>query len=338
MYVKRNIGWGLIMRYAWRNLIFFAIYASSIFFLYHFLGWSYLIIPFQPLSVIGIAVAFYIGFKNSQSYDRFWEGRKIWGGIVNYSRTWALQVLSLIKTDDANYDSMMHTRLIHRQIAWVNALRVQLRQPKAWAIKENRMVEKIFDKHDERNSSCNESYNYVSMREFSDLKKRVNPATHLVKNQALDLLELKQKGYIDGFQEDQLQSILEEFYNLQGMCERIKNTPFPRQYGYFSKIFTWIFLLLLPFGLLDVFEGSLASKTWDTAHWYMFLMIPFSVLISWIFATMESIGDNSEDPFEGRLNDVPMTALCRTIEIDLRDMLNETELPEPVAPKDHILY
>lgn len=100
MYIKRNIGWGLIFKYAWKNLIFFTLYAGAIFYMYHFLGWDVIAIPFQPLSVIGIAVAFYVGFKNSQSYDRFWEGRKIWGGIVNYSRTWAIQVLSFVQYED----------------------------------------------------------------------------------------------------------------------------------------------------------------------------------------------------------------------------------------------
>ncbi|QLG45539.1 bestrophin family protein [Costertonia aggregata] len=338
MYIKRNIGWGLILRYAWKNFIFFTLYASSIFCIYHFLGWDFIDVPFQPLSVIGIAVAFYIGFKNSQSYDRFWEGRKIWGGIVNYSRTWAIQVLSFVKTDDSEFDKKMHTQMIYRHIAWINAVRVQLRQPKSWAIKENKMVEKVFDRHNERNISCNAAQPFISVKEFDDLAKRVNPATHLVKNQAFDICTLKEKEILDGFQEDQMQSLLEEFYNLQGKCERIKNTPFPRQYGYFSKVFTWIFVLLLPFGLLDVFEDDSMATVGAIEAWYVFLMIPFSVLISWIFTTMETIGDNSEDPFEGRINDVPMTALCRTIEIDLRDMLNEKDLPEPVAPKDNILY
>lgn len=338
MYIKRNIGWGTILRYGWKNILFFTTYATAIFILYDVLKLRFIGIPFQPLSVIGIAVAFYIGFKNSQSYDRFWEGRKIWGGIVNYSRTWTIQVLSFVNSDDVEFNSRMHQQLVFRHIAWINALRVQLRQPKSWAIKENRMVEKVFDKHDERNSSCNEAHKYVSLKEFSDLKNRVNPATHLVKNQALDVTQLRRDDIIDGFQEDQLQSILEEFYNLQGKCERIKNTPFPRQYGYFSKLFTWIFVLLIPFGLLDVFEDDATAIGSDLINWYMFLMIPFSVLISWIFTTMEIIGDNSEDPFEGRINDVPMTALCKTIEIDLRDMLNEKELPEPVQPKDNILY
>jgi putative membrane protein len=87
MYIKRNIGWKIVLKYSWFNLLFFTVYCSAIFSAYQFLGWDFLGIPFAPLTVIGIAVSFYLGFKNSQSYDRFWEGRKIWGGIVNYSRT-----------------------------------------------------------------------------------------------------------------------------------------------------------------------------------------------------------------------------------------------------------
>ncbi|MGB5377248.1 bestrophin family protein [Muriicola sp.] len=335
MYVKRNIGWGLILRFAWRNVIFFTFYAALIFYAYHYLWLDFLDIPFQPLSVIGIAVAFYIGFKNSQSYDRFWEGRKIWGGIVNYSRTWALQVQSFVRTGNPETDHTLQQQLIYRHLAWINALRVQLRQPKTWSLKVNSTVERLHQKHGERNTSCHEALGFVSEEEYTDLKQRVNPATHLIKNQGKALVALKEKDIIDGFQEDQLQSVLEECYNLQGMCERIKNTPFPRQYGYFSRVFTWIFVLLLPFGLLNVFGGEPIS---GSKAWYEFLMIPFSVLISWIFITMESVGDNSEDPFDGRINDVPMTALCRTIEIDLRDMLNEDNLPEPLQPQDHILY
>lgn len=189
---------------------------------------------------------------------------------------------------------------------------------------------------DERNMPCNEANNYVSMHEFNDLKRRLNLATNLVKNQALNISRLKDKGTPDSFQENQIQSVLEECYNLQGMCIRTKNVPFPRQYGYFMNIFTSILMLLLPFGQWDVFKAT--ALAFDFASLYIFLMISITVLISWIFATMENIVDNSGNPFEGTLNDMPMTALCRTIEIDLRDMLNETELPEPMLLKDNTLY
>ncbi len=333
MYIKRNISWSLILRFGWKNILFFIVYAAVIFSLYYFLDWTFIDIPFQPLSVIGIAVAFYIGFKNSQSYDRFWEGRKIWGSIVNYSRTWANQVLSLVE-DDHKTKSV----LIHRHIAWINALRIQLRQPTSFSIKENASVESLFEKHGERQPACDVTKQFIAQQEYEDLLRRKNPATHLVKNQGLHLKKLHNEGKITEFDKQLLHGVLEELYNLQGKCERIKNTPFPRQYAYFSTVFTWIFVLLLPFGMLNVFESELTSMPDEIQRWFIFLMIPLSVLASWIFTTMEKVGSNSEDPFEGRVNDVPMTALCRTIEIDLRDMLDEENLPEKVAPKDNILY
>ena len=334
MYIKRNIGWGLIWRFAWRNVIFYTLWAASIFSVYYFLDWHFIDIPFQPLSVIGIAVAFYIGFKNSQSYDRFWEARKIWGGIVNYSRTWGNNVLSFV--DDTHET---HRILIYRHIAWINALRIQLRQPTSFSMRAHREVERLFERHGHKNPVCDDLEDFVlDEAELDDLDERVNVATHLVKNQGLHLKKLLKEGKITEFDKQVFHHCLEELYNLQGKCERIKNTPFPRQYAYFSTVFTWIFILLLPFGLLDVFEDGIADISENVRQWYIFMMIPFSVLISWIFVTMEKVGSNSEDPFEGRINDVPMTALCRTIEIDLRDMLDEKELPTKIQPQDNILY
>ncbi len=333
MYIKRNISWNLILRFAWLNILFFTIYACVIFSLYYYFGFTHIDIPFQPLSVIGIAVAFYIGFKNSQSYDRFWEARKIWGGIVNYSRTWTNNVLSLVD-DDRN----AQVKLIYRHIAWINALRIQLRQPTSFSIRENRAVERLFDRHGERNPACSGMELLLDPEEVDDLESRKNVATHLIKNQGQDLKTLLKEGKITEFDKQLLHKNLEEMYNLQGKCERIKNTPFPRQYAYFSTVFTWIFILLLPFGLLNVFESLLRELEIGSNWWYLILMAFFSVLISWIFSTMEKVGSNSEDPFEGRINDVPMTALCRTIEIDLRDMLDEENLPEKVKPVHNILY
>ena len=143
---------------------------------------------------------------------------------------------------------------------------------------------------------------------------------------------------MDGFDFTMMMRCLEEFYNFQGMCKRIKNTPFPRQFAFFTRVFTNIFVLLLPLGLLNVFESEIVSNQVSAPEWYIFLVIPLSILISWIFLTWEVVGGNSEDPFENKPNDVPMTALTRTIEIDLRDMLDESDLPERVQPKDNILY
>ena len=113
-----------------------------------------------------------------------------------------------------------------------------------------------------------------------------------------------------------------EFYTLQGKCERIKNFPFPRQYASVNLFFVWIFIVLLPFAMLNIVSGM------DNPV-FVWLTIPLTVLVSWVFIMMELIGDFSENPFEGLYNDVPISTLANGIEIDIRQMLEETDLPEP---------
>ncbi len=345
MYIKRKISWSLILRYAWPILLGSTIWTCAVFVTYFVIDLKWIDVPFELVGTVGIAVSFFIGFKNAQSYDRFWEGRKIWGAIVNYSRTWANQVLNLITLADA--DGRMsrtelkehHRVLIYRHIAWLHALRVQLRQPTSFSMEDNVLIENLKDEHDEGEHVYGVIREYVSAAERQDLYKRKNVATHLVKNQARHLRELKENyGLLDGFDHLMLMKCLEEFYNLQGKCERIKNTPFPRQYAYFSNLFTYIFCALLPLGLLDVFQREYVEGVTDESVLTLLAMVPLSVLVSWMFLTWESVGDNSEDPFENRPNDVPMTALAVTIEIDLKDMLDERDLPAKTLPKDNILY
>lgn len=126
-----------------------------------------------------------------------------------------------------------------------------------------------------------------------------------------------------------MERMLVEFYNQQGACERIKSFPFPRQYAFFSYVFVWLFIIVLPYGLL--------TEMARTSAWHVWLTVPFYTVIAWVFNTMEVVGDTSENPFENSINDVPMTAICRNIEIDLRDMLGETELPKRVQSVNDIL-
>ena len=345
MYIKRNIDLSLVLRYAWPILLWTTVYSLVVVVLYHLVGLTWLHVPFELVGTVGIAVSFFIGFKNSQSYDRFWEGRKIWGAIVNYSRTWANQVLTLITLADADgrmsrAELREHQRvLIHRHIAWLQALRVQLRQPTSFSMKENVLIEQLVEEHDEGEHVYGVIRDYISDAERKDLYNRKNVATHLIKNQGRHLMTLKEEyGLMDGFDHMMLMKCLEEFYNFQGMCERIKNTPFPRQYAYFSKLFTIILVALLPLGLIDVLEKAYAGGEAIELTRVAVAVIPMTVLVAWMFLTWETIGDNSEDPFENRPNDVPMTALTRVIEIDLRDMLDEQDLPEKELAKDNILY
>ena len=157
-----------------------------------------------------------------------------------------------------------------------------------------------------------------------------NSATQILRQQSEQLRQVVEEMKLsDDFRHIAMMELITEMYELQGKCERIKNTPFPRQYAYFSSVFTWIFIVLLPFGIV----GQFASKG-DLLVW---LTVPLASIVSWIFLTMETVGDASEDPFENFINDVPMTALCRTIEIDLRQMMGEKDVPEPLQPVNDIL-
>ncbi|WP_088844219.1 bestrophin family protein [Hymenobacter gelipurpurascens] len=322
MYVRNNLRWRVIWKYAWKSLLLFTLYSVVVCFVYGPLRLHSVSIPWQPVSLLGTAVAFYIGFKNNGSYERFWEGRKLWGGIVNSSRTFAVEALEFVTSvvDAPNVDapaasaqelSVRHRRMVYRQIAWCNALRLNLRrQPEQW----DAAVAPFLDEE-----------------ESERLRKMGNPPAHLIRQQAADLRVLREeRGLLNDFQHVQMIRTLEILYDLQGGCERIKNTPFPRQYAFFSYVFIWIFVGLLPLGLIGEFAKMGPDHIW--------LTVPFSVLVSWVFNTIEVVGHTSENPFENEMNDVPMTAICRSIEIDLRQMLGETEVPPKLEPVDDILY
>lgn len=339
MYIYRNISWKIIFKFAWKNLLIFLIYGIVIMLAYHELGHiGYdIAIPFSPISTIGIAVAFYLGFKNNQSYDRFWEARKIWGGIINYSRTWGNQVMSYVSTLHTDHEISdkeivnIKTALIYRHIAWINALRLQLRMPTTFSLSQTKKRTNHFYKGKPGGDDWNKDVApFLSCRdEISMIEEKVNTATQIIRTQGEHCKELFARGIIEDFRHIDMMHSLEEFYTLQGKCERIKKTPLPRQYSFFSSVFVWIFIILLPLGLVGEFN--------DMGHNYIWLTIPIYVVIAWVFITMEQVGDSSEDPFENDINDVPMTALCRTIEIDLKDMLGDKNLPEPIKPENGVL-
>lgn len=124
-------------------------------------------------------------------------------------------------------------------------------------------------------------------------------------------------------------NLLKSFYTLQGKNERIKKFPLPRQYANMSRYFVGIFISLLPF--------SMIPELMKVGEWGLWLSIPITALIGWVYVMMEVVGDYSENPFQGMANDIPMLSLCRTIEIDMREMLGETELPPEVKAQKNIL-
>ena len=333
MYTRRTIKWSIIMRFGWKYVVFFILYSTAIAAAYHFLGWKALQVPFLPISAIGIAVAFYLGFKNNSSYDRLWEARRIWGALVNGSRSWGIAVMHFIDRNDAGEASSevrtIHRELIHRHLAFLNALRVQLRRPAQWEQGYRTAQSIVVHEADETTQVDAAICPYLPKEEAGQLAAARNTATQILHVQSARLQELQAQGLIGEYQRVELYRLLKEFYDNQGASERIKTFPFPRQYAYFSFVFSWLFLLLVPFGLVPEFLKFGESMIW--------LLIPFYTLIAFVFNTMEIAGSTSENPFENGINDVPLNAICRTIEIDLREMLGEKDLPKKLEPVGDIL-
>ncbi|MDN5204723.1 bestrophin family ion channel [Fulvivirgaceae bacterium BMA10] len=322
------------------NILKFTIISAIPVILYDTLGFTAIAVPWLPIALIGTAVAFLIGFKNNASYDRLWESRKIWGAIVNTSRSWGIMVKDYINSDFAGEklpdDQLhkIHKRLIYRHIAWLTALRYQLRTPRNWeSVVHNKANRKYMEKFPapEINGSLQDELKiYLSDEECSSIANKQNAATQIIALQSDDLRELRRRDLTDDFRHMEMERLLVDFYTHQGKSERIKNYPFPRQYATINLFFVWLFILLVPFGMLPEFEKLGGNFIW--------LTIPFSVLVSWVFHTTEKIGEASENPFEGSANDIPITALSRTIEIDLREMLGEQDLPESIKTTNNILF
>ncbi|WP_299465426.1 bestrophin family protein [uncultured Microscilla sp.] len=344
MYVVKTLGFKKVIQFTGHHIVWIATWMTTVVLVYRYAKLSWLVVPWLPLSIVGTAVAFYLGFKNNSAYARMWEARKIWGAIVNSSRSWGMYVNSFISNQFATQalsPQQLHEikkALIYRHIGWLYTLRQQLLVVTPWEHanqsglvgKQGRMYRKTTGVglvEEEHNQSTLD--NFVSAEEQQRMSQYANPATQLINQQATELADLQQKGLTDHFRHVELQAILKDFYTQQGKCERIKKFPLPRQYNNMSLTFVGIFILLLPFGMISEF-----SKLGELGIW---LSIPFGTLVSWVYIVMELVGEYSENPFQGMANDIPMLSLCRTIEIDLREMLGETDLPAPIEAKKGIL-
>ncbi len=336
MYTRKRVAFRHILPFVWRPLLFFLLYSTAIVSLYEVTKWPLMTVPFVPIATIGTAVAFYVGFKNNSAYDRLWEGRRVWGSLTNASRSWGMMVIDYVtnlkaSTLLATSELQEHHRLlILRHLAFINALRLQLRSRQVWQEhhgSELQIIDRIEAFQQEKMDY--ELCHFLPKEEVTSLLQNTNVAAQLIRNQSAHLRELRAMGLLSDIYHNELERTLVEFYNQQGAAERLKSFPFPRQYAFFSYVFVWLFILLLPFGLL--------TEMAKVGGWHIWLTIPFYTLIAWVFNTMEVVGDTSENPFENSINDVPMSAICRNIEIDLREMLGETDIPPKIQAVDNIL-
>ncbi|MBO9660292.1 MAG: hypothetical protein J7527_15840, partial [Chitinophagaceae bacterium] len=215
----------------------------------------------------------------------------------------------------------------------LTALRYQLREQRAWETARMKpsniryaklyTIEEWDGKLEERLRA------YVSEEDGNYILSKKNRATHLLGLQSAQLKTLKVQGLVEPLDYVEMEKLLVDMYDLQGRCERIKNFPYPRQFATISQMLTRLFVSLVPFGVLNEFH--------KLGEWQLWLAVPFAATVGWIFLTLERVGEYTENPFEGGANDVPITSISRTIEIDLLEMIDEANIPPAVGPVNKIL-
>lgn len=315
MIIKRNFHPLRVWSYIKVQMLFTFFWAAAVWGLFYWTGRKELAIHFTPIGVLGSALAIFVAFRNNSAYGRWWEARTLWGGIVNSSRVLARLIITFTDSH-AHQDNYIKERseafkksMVYKQIAWVHAMRLHLRQQHDWQILQPFLSE--------------EEYLEISSKDHKP------NAIHLLMGK--EIYEAMGNGTLGGFDSFQMEGQLLALANYQGGAERIKNTPLPRQYDFFTRLFVILFALMLPFGLLSFFTA-------DHLLFVSWLAIPLSVLMAGVFIIMERTGAANEDPFENKVTDVALSSICNTIERNLKELLGEQELPEKLAPVNGYLY
>jgi len=324
----------VFFKWSLRDIIVLVIIAIIPTVLYYF-GQTYIALPWQPIALLGTALSFIVGFKNNASYGRIWEARQIYGSIINDSRTMAYTLRDVLSKSNIN----ITREIFYRHFAWLTALRFQLREPRSWENINNKSnreyMKKTYTVPEWESKLDEELKKYLNVEQLKYILSKKNRATQLIAMQSETIAKLRNDGIINDFQWTELQNSITKLTEDQGKAERIKNFPYPRNFASIATYLMFIFVTLLPFGLLEVFsklgDGTLLEG------YSILLNIPVSVIVTWGFHTLDTVGESSVNPFEGSANDIPITQISRMIEIDMRDMLDETNLPAPIVPMNEIL-
>jgi putative membrane protein len=261
------------------------------------------------IGLIATVVGIFIVFRFNEAYQRWWEARTLWGALVNDSRSFTREVVTLLtpkrvpsiaSEEDA---AKLHTELVYRHLAYCNALRLSLRGQDSW----------------------DELAPFLSADELSDLRNYANKPTRLDRCQGERLAQVIGTDTAQQVLLMQLDSTLNRLYDTQGGCERIKSTAFPDEVRFISRGLVWLSAIAVPIAFLSADREIRVIEVLAV------------VVISLSFMVVEQLGASLKNPFENEDNDTPMTALCRTIEIDLRQQLGEAQVPPPVEPVGGVL-
>lgn len=348
MYTKRRYPVRDVIKWTKRETRFFLLISTIATVLVVILDLKWLQLPFTPVGLIGTAVAFLIGFQNNAAYGRIWEARKIWGGIVNTSRTLIIQAkngLNLLNKE-TNFDEKDEIKAITlRHIAWLTALRFAMRARKDWETnynsKHNREWRDKSGTPEWQTELEDELKPYLSQDELTYVMSKGNKPNAIISLQSKHFRKLHDAGVLWNFSFLEFENTLKELTALQGKSERIKNFPYPRQYATIGYDFVHIFIFILPFAIIPSFAkmGETISETHPLiGPYFVWLNIPFSAMVAWVFNTMLRIGLTGENPFEGSPNDVPISTIARGIERDILEIIDEapSQIPDQYKNDFHV--
>lgn len=302
---------------------------------YQVLGLRWLNIPLTVVGLLGTATSFIVGFKNVQTYNRTADAQQVWTSILNSSRFWGISIQGFVtRTGDAR-------QLVERHVAWLTCLRYELRSPRVWESMDKASNAEYLSasyRIPERETSIDEALcMHLSEAEQQQILKTGSKATQVLWLQSRALRRMLDEDEISLTSYIELTKVMKEFVEQQGRAERIKNFPYPRQYAIINAIFVWAFCILLPFGLLKEFDKLNEGVAGFMQGSMVWLVIPFSATISWMYTSLEQVGESTENPFEGSANDVPITQIAKIIERELKEIIGLPDLPALPKPVNDII-
>ena len=254
-----------------------------------------------PFLLVGVALGIFLGFRNSASYEKFWEGRKLWGALVNTARSLTRQICHMTGLQQ-NHEILQpfQAMFVKRIIAFAHALRCHLRDQ----------------------APFEEIKKFLPADDYAAVVAAKHRPLIILQQLGRDLAIARDRRWLNEYNHPFLEAQLNEFSNILGGCERIKNTPIPFSYSVLTHRIVAAYCLSLPFGLVET-TGVLT---------------PIVVLmISYAFFELDAIGDEIESPFGLQPNDLPLTAISRNIEINLLELINDPDRPDVPKPINDIL-
>jgi putative membrane protein len=302
--------------------------------------WTFLTIPASILTIVGSAMAIILAFKNQQCYARFNEALSTSGQLIANSLILANRLTSTIGIQGAPDSGARVKAIFYRHFAWLTALRYFLRERKAW--------ENAFERGNARylaelptpesqSSLETELRGYLSDAELRQvLAHRGDKEALILRWQYAAMRELCDHKMISEYFLIVLTSALDELARLQGALKRMKSYPYARNYYSIAVFLVMVFVAIVPFGLFPYAQDL--GKPARIEHLTAWLNVPFSAIVGWIFVSLEKVGENSSNPFEGGANDVPISSIARRIEIEMRIMLGEQTDLKPIEAKHNILF